>query len=75
MKDVYISYVPKDSSIISKICQAMDNQGITYQFGGDYRDSIDSCRIVLFIISQHSIASKRANEELVYAFNKKKKAP
>lgn len=73
MKDVYISYAPKDSSVVGEICEAMGRQDISFQLGGDVRHAIADCHIVLFIISQHSIGSKRSNEELDYIFNRKGK--
>ncbi|MBR1447404.1 MAG: TIR domain-containing protein [Prevotella sp.] len=73
MKDVYISYAPKDSSVVGEICEAMGKQDITFQLGGDVRHALADCHVVLFIISQHSIGSKRSNEELDYIFNRKGK--
>ncbi|MDE7455636.1 MAG: toll/interleukin-1 receptor domain-containing protein, partial [Prevotella sp.] len=81
-KDVFISYSRKDTEVANKICEAFDRAGITYfidrqgivggmEFPEVLSKAICNCRLVLYLASNNSYASKFANKEILYAFLKK----
>lgn len=81
-KDVFISYSRKDTIIANKICEAFDKVGITYfidrqgisggmEFPAVLAEAILDCRLMLFLASENSYASKFTNSEVTFAFNKK----
>lgn len=83
-KEVFISYSRKDTEIANQICEAFDNAGITYfidrqgigggmEFPEVLAEAIMNCKIMLFVASRNSYASKFTNNEVTYAFNKKPK--
>jgi hypothetical protein len=80
--DVFISYSRKDTKIANCICDAFDKAGITYfidrkgigggmEFPTVLADAILGCKLVLFLASKNSYASKYTNNEVTFAFNKK----
>ena len=82
--DVFISYSRKDTLIANRICDALDNQGISYfidrqgigggqEFPEVLADAIVNCRIMLYIASANSYSSKFTNNEITFAFNEKPK--
>lgn len=84
MYDVFISYSRKDADIANRICKAFDDAGITYfidrqGIGGAYdfpevlAEAIISSKIVLYLASNNSYASKFTQSEITFAFNRKSK--
>ena len=82
--DVFISYSRKDTLIVNKICDALDEQGIKYfidrkglagggEFPAELEEAIDSSILVLFIASKNSYSSKFTMGEITCAFNSKEK--
>ena len=82
MHDIFISYSRKDTQVAERICAAFDKAGITYfidrsGIGGGFEfpvvlaEAIDQCKVVLFLASENSYASKFTNSELTFAFNEK----
>lgn len=82
-EEVFISYSRKDSTIADRICAALDKVGISYfidrqgigggqEFPDVLAQAIVNCRVMLFIASKDSYASKFTNGEITFAFNKKK---
>ncbi len=82
--DVFISYSRKDTLIVNKICDALDEQEIRYfidrkglagggEFPAELEEAIDSSILVLFIASKNSYSSKFTMGEITYAFNSKEK--
>ena len=80
--DLFISYSRKDTAIANKICDALDQQGITYfidrkgigggmEFPAVLADAIINSKIMLFLGSANSYKSKFTNSEVTFAFNKK----
>ena len=63
--DVFISYSRKDTLIVNKICDALEEQGIKFfidrkglagggEFPAELEEAIDSSILVLFIASKNS---------------------
>ena len=82
--DVFISYSRKDTTIVDKICAALDRAKISYfidtqGIGGGFEfpkilaENIIESRIFLLIASENAYASKFTTNEIVFAFNKKPK--
>lgn len=82
--EVFISYSRKDMAIADRICKAFDEAGITYfidrqGIGGGFEfpevlaNAIIECKVVLYLASHNSYASKFTNAELTFAFNEKSK--
>lgn len=82
--DLFISYSRKDTLIVNKICDVLDEQGIKYfidrkglagggEFPAELEEAIDSSILVLFIASKNSYSSKFTIGEITYAFNSKEK--
>ena len=82
--DVFISYSRKDTAIADRICAALDRQGISYfidrqgiggaqEFPEVLAEAIIGCRIMLYLASGNSYASKFTNNEITFAFNEKPK--
>jgi hypothetical protein len=78
--DVFISYSRKDAAYAEKICSAFDEAGIKYfidkkGIGGTANyvttiaNEIDNSKIILFLASANSYASKYVGIEVHYAFN------
>jgi TPR repeat protein len=76
--DVFISYSRLDSATANKICEAFESNNITYfidregisggqMFADVIATAIDASRILLFLASKNSYASKYAKKELMYA--------
>lgn len=82
--EVFISYSRKDMAVADRICKAFDEAGITYfidrqGIGGGFEfpevlaNAIIECKVVLYLASHNSYASKFTNAELTFAFNEKSK--
>lgn len=82
--DLFISYSRKDIAVADRICEALDDQGISYfidrkgiggglEFPAVLAEAILSCRILLFLASENSYASKFTNKEINFAYNEKPK--
>ena len=82
--EVFISYSRKDMAVADHICKAFDEAGITYfidrqGIGGGFEfpevlaNAIIECKVVLYLASHNSYASKFTNAELTFAFNEKSK--
>lgn len=82
--DIFISYSQKDSRTVEKICSALDEAGLSYfidrkgisggaEFPSIIANAIVDSKIFLFVASENSYASKFANAEITFAFNKKEK--
>lgn len=81
--DVFISYSRKDKKVAKRICQAFDNVGIEYfidlgmsgasEFPSVLAQAIKNSRVFLFLASLNSYDSPYTQNEVVYAFNHKKK--
>lgn len=80
--DIFISYSRKDINIADRICEALNRQGISYfidrkgigggqEFPAVLSEAILNCRIMLFLASENSYASKFTNKEITFAFNEK----
>lgn len=80
--DVFISYSRKDTDVVDLICQAFDKYGIAYfidrqgigggmEFPAVLADAILNSKLMLFVGSMNSYASKFTNSEVIFAFNKK----
>lgn len=80
--DIFISYSRKDTEIANRICRAFDQAGITYfidrqgigggmEFPTVLAEAILNCKLMLFLASKNSYASKFTNSEVTFAFNKK----
>ena len=82
--EVFISYSRKDMAVADRICKAFDKAGISYfidrqGIGGGFEfpevlaNAIIECKVVLYLASKNSYASKFTNAELTFAFNEKSK--
>ena len=82
--DVFISYSRKDMAVADRICEAFDKVGISYfidrqGIGGGFEfpevlaNAIVECKVVLYLASENSYASKFTNAEMTFAFNEKSK--
>ena len=82
--DVFISYSRKDTAIANRICEALDRAHISYfidrqgiaggfEFPTVLANAILESRIILYLASENSYASKFTNAELTFAFNEKPK--
>lgn len=82
--EVFISYSRKDMAVADRICEAFDKAGISYfidrqGIGGGFEfpevlaNAIIECKVVLYLASHNSYASKFTNAELTFAFNEKSK--
>ena len=82
--DIFISYSRKDTAIADRVCEALDQAGISYfidrqDIGGGFEfpvvlaEAILNSKLVLFLASQNSYDSKFTNAELTFAFNEKPK--
>ena len=82
--EVFISYSRKDMAVADRICEAFDEAGITYfidrqgisggfEFPEVLANAIIECKVVLYLASHNSYASKFTNAELTFAFNEKSK--
>ena len=82
--EVFISYSRKDMAVADHICKAFDDAGITYfidrqgisggfEFPEVLASAIIECKVVLYLASKNSYASKFTNSELTFAFNEKSK--
>ena len=71
-------------AVADRICEAFDEAGITYfidrqGIGGGFEfpevlaNAIIECKVVLYLASHNSYASKFTNAELTFAFNEKSK--
>lgn len=80
--DIFISYSRKDIAVADKICAALDKQGISYfidrrgigggmEFPNVLAQAIMESRILLFLASENSYASKFTIKEITFAFNEK----
>lgn len=79
--DVFISYSRKDLSIADMICKSLDKANISYfidrqGIGVNHpfkviANAIKQCKIVLFLGSKNSYASKYASKEINYAIKHK----
>ncbi|MBR2026925.1 MAG: TIR domain-containing protein [Alistipes sp.] len=82
--EVFISYSRKDMAVADRICEAFDKAGISYfidrqgisggiDFPEVLANAIIECKVVLYLASKNSYASKFTNAELTFAFNEKSK--
>ena len=82
--EVFIRYSRKDMAVADHICKAFDDAGITYfidrqgisggfEFPEVLASAIIECKVVLYLASKNSYASKFTNSELTFAFNEKSK--
>ena len=82
--EVFISYSRKDMAVADRICEAFDKAGISYfidrqgisggfEFPEVLASAIIECKVVLYLASHNSYASKFTNSELTFAFNEKSK--
>ena len=82
--EVFISYSRKDMAVADRICKTFDEVGITYfidrqgisggfEFPEVLANAIVECKVVLYLASKNSYASKFTNAELTFAFNEKSK--
>lgn len=80
--DVFISYSRKDTAIANEICNALDQNGITYfidrqginagmEFPRILAEAIISSKLVVFLASKNSYSSKFTLNEITFAFNTK----
>ena len=80
--DIFISYSRVDTKIVDKICNALDEQNISYfidrkgltgggEFPVELEEAIDNAHLILYIASQNSYKSKFTIGEITYAFNVK----
>lgn len=77
--DIFISYSRQDKETVDMICKRLDDNNISYfrdifditissTFTEALADAILSCRLVLFIASKHSFASKYTSKEVTFAY-------
>ncbi len=83
-KDVFISYSRRDSVVADRICRALDRAGISYfidrqgiaggmEFPEVLANAIVGCKIFLFVASRNSYQSDYTNNEITFAFNRKRR--
>ncbi len=79
-KEIFISYSRKDTATADRICQALDQAGITYfidrqgisggaGFTNVLAEEITKSQIILFIASQNAYQSAFTNKEITFAVN------
>lgn len=77
--DIFISYSHQDKETVDMICKHLDDNNISYfrdifditissTFTEALADAILSCKLVLFIASKHSFASKYTSKEVTFAY-------
>ena len=82
-KEIFISYSRKDTATADRICQALDQAGITYfidrqgisggaGFTNVLAEEITKSQIILFIASQNAYQSTFTNKEITFAVNRHK---
>lgn len=82
-KEIFISYSRKDTATADRICQALDQAGITYfidrrgisggaGFTNVLAEEITKSQIILFIASQNAYQSAFTNKEITFAVNRHK---
>lgn len=78
--DIFISYSRKDSLIADKICQALENNGLSFfidrkgisggmEFPEQLAHAILNSKVFLFLASENSYTSAYTKTEITFAFN------
>lgn len=79
---VFISYSSKDAAVAAAVCEAFDDAGISYWIssreileGEEWPEAItkavDSCRVVVLLLSHHSNESPEVAREIMGALRRK----
>ena len=83
MADIFISHVEEDASLAIGIAQALEHRGFTAWYyerdtvpGRSYLrqigEEIDACRVVILLISSHSLGSYQVTQEVIQAYERTK---
>jgi tetratricopeptide (TPR) repeat protein len=83
MAEIFISYVEEDSALAIEIAQTVERMGLSAWYyerdsipGRSYLlqtgEELDACRVVILLISSHSLGSYQVRQEVIRAYESNK---